>query len=347
LAGTSPASCRCAQKHLTEVRMAFSDVGDLRPPRQLFRAAPWGKTPEIPAGVGSARAVPEWVSESKLINAVTSAWSWRRNAWTAAWSCMPTSQPSPRSLLQRLHLLSRGSCHSTPPIGEFLPNPPLKHRHPTVPVAAVAAQVRCHWKCDTYDDHGVAVPVVTGRCHNLHSPMHYYRTDAEEHAVGTTIPARQRPHAIRSRWFKEVEDALEAARPSGKPKRMESVFVFEDLKDAKAHVKVVTAASTHIYRVKARGIGHRGDMNYTDFMAGEFEQMLARETRHDENVRRMSSQQIATYARNYWRGQPKIHESKPVWEILCREAVVLGIEMTPEQTTELRTLLNIKTDPKP
>ena len=93
--------------------------------------------------------------------------------------------------------------------------------------------------------------------------------------------------------------------------------MFDDLESAKDFLKCEDSTDAQIYRVNIDEDLHRGDMNWTN----EIEDRIRRQEEDGEDLR----EPLDMLIEYYWAKQAV--NNQPVWETLCRSAIVEEIVM--------------------
>jgi hypothetical protein len=147
-----------------------------------------------------------------------------------------------------------------------------------------------------------------------------YRVDVRSYSVEAEISPRRSEDVP---MFKEVEATFEDGRPEHLPSRLDSLFVFENLEDAKEHLLHRDHEDTQIYRVRVDDQLHRGDMGHAENVATG----ISRGHR-DATIKK----HIALY----WHGETA-PSRRPVREILCPKATVVRVELNREESRRCRS----------
>lgn len=101
----------------------------------------------------------------------------------------------------------------------------------------------------------------------------------------------------------KLEDHFEAERPPNKPRRIGSLFLFENLADAERHWGKLKDGILYECLIETNSILHRGDMQLVDVAGAEIAAGL---------------DAVPSIAK-YWRGEAT---EKPRWELLATQAVI-------------------------
>lgn len=132
-----------------------------------------------------------------------------------------------------------------------------------------------------------------------------FRADKRQFVVGQSIRTADE-FADRNPDGRRLEEALDSMRPSGKPARIGSLFLFENFRVAELHWAKMSGGVFYECEIEESAIGHRGDMRLVD-LAGE----ALREGRDP-----------APHVQSYWAGEGT---PRPRWELLVAEATVTKI----------------------
>jgi len=111
-----------------------------------------------------------------------------------------------------------------------------------------------------------------------------------------------------------VEKAFDDVKPSEKPSRRATIYLFEQETDA--HQWCIRHATRRLYvvEVEPAAVQHRGDWNW-----------LGKALRYATDPAA-----IQACAESYWRGEP-CDVGTPVWELLVSDAIVLREILIPQE----------------
>jgi hypothetical protein len=123
----------------------------------------------------------------------------------------------------------------------------------------------------------------------------YYRADARSFAPGDAMgpqKAYQEAFDVPGREHgKAMESLLESCRPENKPRRSDCLFVFENEVAAKRHWRTNDGLFLYEVEIDESEVRHRGDMNLTDAIGGEYRKLSTPDQTH-----------VRTLADKYWKG---------------------------------------------
>jgi hypothetical protein len=108
---------------------------------------------------------------------------------------------------------------------------------------------------------------------------------------------------------KEMEKALDDARPANKPNRKESLFVFDDLKAVESYWRSHDGSYLYEVEIDEAALEHCGDMALTDQIGAEFRKPTVDRAR------------VATLVETYWEER---QSERPASEFLVRQARVVA-----------------------
>jgi hypothetical protein len=91
-----------------------------------------------------------------------------------------------------------------------------------------------------------------------------YRVDKRDFLAGATIKSANQFQALNPNGSRRVEHIFECRRPESKPKRIGSLFLFEDLIVARKHWSKMKDGKLYEIQIEGSSIQHRGDMRLVD-----------------------------------------------------------------------------------
>jgi hypothetical protein len=132
-----------------------------------------------------------------------------------------------------------------------------------------------------------------------------YRADKRDFNVGTEISTAREFIIKNPQGSHRVEDLFEFKRPSNKPMRSESLFLFENLEVAKKHWSEMIDGNLYEVEVDNSSILHRADMQLVD---------LAFRTENESELERCAA--------DYWMGK---ETNNPRIEVLVKKAIISNV----------------------
>lgn len=146
-----------------------------------------------------------------------------------------------------------------------------------------------------------------------------YRVDKRDFLEGEMIQSANQFPTLNPNGSERVEEVFELIRPALKPKRVGSLFLFEDLVVAKKHWSKMAHSKLYEIQIEASSIRHRGDMRLVDEAFGCTDQIC-----------------MESCAYQYWSG---IERASPRVELLVTLASISRI-ISKDQNERQRYLLN-------
>ena len=146
-----------------------------------------------------------------------------------------------------------------------------------------------------------------------------YRVDKRDFLEGVTIESANQFQILNPNGSEQIEHIFERCRPESKPKRIGSLFLFEDLIVAKKHWSKMADSKLYEIQIESSSIQHRGDMRLVD------EAFLCA----DQSC-------IESCANRYWSG---IETTTPRMELLVTSASISKL-ISADQDERRRFLLN-------
>jgi hypothetical protein len=146
-----------------------------------------------------------------------------------------------------------------------------------------------------------------------------YRVDRRDFQPGEVIASAKEYLELSPERARRVEELFEQARPENKPRRTESLFLFENLTVAKKHWSKMSDGKLYEMKIAHSAVLHRGDMRLID---------IAGDDNDDEKVQSSANQ--------YWSGETT---DRPRIEILVATALVTKV-ISKDQEERRRYLPN-------
>ena len=138
--------------------------------------------------------------------------------------------------------------------------------------------------------------------------MRYYHGSEDELEVGTVLAPRE---DYEDRWgHNDFYRVLEQYRPANCLPHCAAVFMCDNDED----VDAAGGGTDYLFEVQPQGSVSKHDMNWSSQISALISDGYG-----------LDSDEVVQAAKNYWAGVPH-DESEPLWEYLCKTAVVVAVE---------------------